>query len=342
MPQELRVGLIGCGAMGQGHADVWLRTPGARLAAAFDTLAERAEAVAARSGATPFGDLRAMLASGLIDAVSVATPSGLHADQGLAAAEAGLHVVCEKPLDLSIQKADRLIEACRMRGLALACVLQRRTFAGTQAVARAIHQGRMGRLLSCSASIKWWRSQDYYDAAGWRGTWALDCGVLANQAIHAIDHLCWMAGPVAEVEYACLGTVGHAMEAEDHALAVVRFEGGCRGVIEATTCCSPALCSRVEVYGQRGSASFDDAQVVSFGIDGADATAELPAEAAGLGGRAEPMAINMAGHEAIFADFVEALRDGRRPMVTGEDARAAVDVLNKIYRKAVPGQKLGM
>ena len=97
----------------------------------------------------------------------------------------------------------------------------------------------------------------------------------------------------------------------------------------------------VEVYGQRGSASFDDAQVVSFGIDGADAIAELPTETASLGGRAEPMAINMAGHEAIFADFVAAVRDGRPPMVTGEDARAAVDALNKIYRMAVPGQKLG-
>ena len=341
MPQELRVGLIGCGAMGQAHADIWLRTPGARLAAVFDTVAERAGDVAARCGATPFGDLAAMLASGLIDAVSIATPSGLHADQGLAAAEAGHHVVCEKPLDLSIGKADCLIHACRSRGLALACVLQRRTFAGTQAVTQAIHRGRMGRLLSCSASIKWWRSQEYYDAAGWRGTWALDCGVLANQAIHAIDHLCWMAGPVAEVEYACLGTVGHAMEAEDHALAVVRFESGCRGVIEATTCCSPPLCSRVEVYGTSGSASFDDARVVTFGVDGADCLREVPQEAAGLGGRADPMSISMMGHEALFADFVEAVRDGRKPLVSGDDARPGVDALNRIYRKAYPNQRLG-
>jgi predicted dehydrogenase len=341
MAQELRIGLIGCGAMGQGHATVWGRTPGARLAAVFDTARERSEAAAAQAGAAAFADLGAMLASGLIDAVDIATPSGLHADQGLAAADAGLHVICEKPLDLSIEKADRLIAACRSRRLTLACILQRRTYAGAGAVTRAIHQGRMGRLLSCCAYIKWWRSQEYYDAAGWRGTWAMDGGVLANQAIHAIDHLCWMAGPVAEVEYANLQAVGHDMEAEDHALAVVRFESGCRGVIEATTCCSPPLCSRVEVYGTSGSASFDDARVVTFGVDGADCLREVPQEAAGLGGRADPMSISMMGHEALFADFVEAVRDGRKPLVSGDDARPGVDALNRIYRKAYPNQRLG-
>jgi UDP-N-acetyl-2-amino-2-deoxyglucuronate dehydrogenase len=339
---ELRVGLIGCGVMGQGHADVWVRTPGARLSAVFDTAPERADRMARETGAAAYTDLPAMLASGRIDAVDVCTPSGLHADLGLAAAHAGVHVICEKPLDLSIDKADRMIEACRARGLTLACILQRRTYEGTQAVTRAVREGRMGRLLSCSAYVKWWRSQEYYASSAWRGTWALDGGVLANQAIHAIDHLCWMAGPVAEVEYAHIGTECHEIQAEDHAVAVVRFESGCRGVIEASTCCAPALSSRVEVFGTRGSASFDDARVVSFGIDGVDAAAGLPTEPVGLGGRADPMAISMHGHEVLFADFVAAIREGRKPMVSGDDARPGLDALCKIYRKARPDQKLGV
>lgn len=331
---DLRIGLMGCGAMGQGHAAVWLRTKGARLAAVCDADPARAQGLAGRAGASVYTGLEEMLGSGAVDAVDICTPSGLHADQGLMAACAGRHVLCEKPLDLNLDKADRLIAACKDRHLTLAVILQRRTYAGAQAVSAAAAEGRMGRLLSCSAYVKWWRSQDYYVSGGWRGTCALDGGVLANQAIHAIDQLCWLAGPVVEVEYARIGTECHRMECEDHALAVLRFQSGARGVVEASTCCSPPLCSRVEVFGTRGSASFDDAAVVAFGIDGADLTPSLPPEAARLGGRSDPMAISMVGHELLLADFVAAVRDGRKPLVSGEDARAGVDALDKIYKKA--------
>ena len=341
MDDSVRIGLIGCGAMGQGHADVWLKTPGARLSAVCDGDAARAEETARKVGGHPFTDLSALLASGLIDAVDICTPSGLHADQGLAAAERNLHVLCEKPLDLNVEKADRLIAACESRDLRLGCIFQRRTYRGAQQVAEWVRDGALGPLLGCSAYLKWYRAQGYYDSAGWRGTWALDGGVLANQGIHTLDHLCWLAGPVAEVEYAHISTAGHTMEAEDFALVVLRFESGARGVVEATTCCSPDLCSRIEVFGARGSVAFEDANVVKLGIDGEDRLPALEQEKERMGGGSVPMAISMRGHTVLLADFVAAIRERRDPLIPGRDARLSVDLLNKIYHKALPGQKIG-
>lgn len=330
----LRVGLVGCGAMGQGHLQVWQRTPGARVTAVCDAVLDRARATADAAGALAFDDLVEMCGSGAIDAVDICTPSGLHAEQGLVAARAGLHVLCEKPLDLDYGKALELVEECESRGLTLACIFQRRTYEWPRAVAEAVHSGEMGRVLSCSVDIKWWRPQSYYDSAGWRGTWRLDGGVLANQAVHALDHMVWTAGPVAEVEYAHIATECHAMEAEDLVIAVVRFVGGGRGVIEATTACNPPLCSRLELVCEHGAAAFDDATAVAFGVNGQDRLAAIHEPAERVGGRSEPMAISMRGHEVLLADFVEAAREGRPPIVDGRQALLSVDALRKIYEKA--------
>lgn len=341
MSNGLRIGVIGCGAMGQGHLDVWARTRNSTIAAVCDGSESRASEIGEKFGTRAFTDLDAMLDSGLLDAVDICTPSGLHADQGIAAARRGLHVLVEKPLDLNIAKVDRLIAECETRGLSLGCIFQRRTYAGARQVARMVHDGEFGDVLSCSAYLKWYRAQSYYDSAGWRGTWALDGGVLANQAIHAIDHLCWLAGPVAEVEYAHLSTT-HDMEAEDFAIAVLRFENGARGVIEATTCCSPDLCSRVELFGTKGSVAFEDATVVKLGLNGEDRLATIEQEGERIGGGSVPMAISMTGHAVLIQDFVDAVRDRRPPMVPAAEARMSVDALNKIYAKAVPGQKIGI
>ena len=130
-----------------------------------------------------------------------------------------------------------------------------------KAVRQAIVDGRMGRIISCSASVKWWRAHEYYEKDPWKGTWKLDGGAFANQGIHSLDLMVWMAGPVEEVEYAHLETIMHRIEAEDFGIAVVRFASGARGTIEITTCCRPDLATRLEIYGTRGSAAFGDARV---------------------------------------------------------------------------------
>jgi predicted dehydrogenase len=199
----------------------------------------------------------------------------------------------------------------------------------------------MGRILSCGISVKWWRSQDYYTKDAWKGTWMLDGGAFANQGIHSLDLMVWMAGPVEEVEYAHLDTMGHTMEAEDFGIAVVRFANGARGTIEVTTCCRPDLATRLEIYGTNGSAAFDDARVTHFGLGGQDMLPALSDLGTLTGGGSDPWAIDLSGHQTQIEDFYEALVEGHPPVVDGREARLSIDLLTRIYAKARPGLKLG-
>lgn len=334
MSASIGIGLVGCGAMGRTHAQVWEGIEEARIVAVCDSQAEAAARVAEGHGAIACADLGELLRVPGVDAVDICTPSGMHAAQVLAAARSGRHVLCEKPLGLRLDEVDAAIAEVERRGLRLGCVFQRRAFAAPRSVAQAVHAGHMGRLLLCSASVKWWRDQAYYDSSAWRGTWAMDGGVLANQAIHAIDHLCWLAGRVVEVEVAHLETAAHGMEAEDLALAVVRYESGALGVIEATTCSNPPLSSRVEVVGTRGSAAFDEAMLVRLGLDGVEQPLGAGADEGRLGGSGRAADISLHGHALLLRDFALAVRDGRPPMVDGHAARMSVEALALIYARA--------
>ena len=341
MREPLRVGLVGCGGMGNEHLNIIDRLPDARLIGVCDHREARARRMSAAHGVPCWLDYARFLREARPDVVHICSPSGLHGAQGIAAAEQGIHVLSEKPLDINLARVDALIAACDRHDVRLGCIFQRRMSRDAQIVQQAIADGRMGRILSCSASVKWWRSQTYYDKDDWRGTWALDGGALANQAIHSLDQMVWLAGRVEEVEYAYLSTRNHAMQAEDFALVVVRFAGGARGTIEATTCCLPDLATRLEIYGTNGSAALEDARVTRFGLDGRDLTATLAEPGLHTGGGSDPFAIGLAGHEAQIRDFYEAVRDHRSPLVDGREARAAVELLTKIYQKAFPDQKIG-
>lgn len=339
--EPLRVGLVGCGSMGREHLNIMARIPEAQIVGVCDHYEPGAQRVGAEKSIPYWTDVERFYDEAKPQAVHLCSPSGLHADQGIAAAERGIHVLSEKPLDLNLEKVDHLIALCDQKQVWLGCIFQRRMSHAMQTVQRAIAEGKMGRILACSVGIKWWRSQEYYDSSGWRGTWAMDGGTLANQAIHTLDQMVWMAGPVVEVEYAHLETKMHTIEVEDFALVVVRFENGARGTIEATTCCRPDLASRIEIYGTNGSAAFEDARVVRFGLDGQDMLPTLHDLGHLTGGGSDPMAISLAGHEAQIRDFYRAILDSRPPMVDGREARVSVDLLTKIYAKAFPGQPLG-
>jgi UDP-N-acetyl-2-amino-2-deoxyglucuronate dehydrogenase len=341
MSEPLRVGLVGCGGMGNEHLKIIDRIPGAQLIGVCDYREPRAHRMSVQHEVPFWLDFAQFLDEAKPQAVHICSPSGLHAEHGIAAAARGIHVLCEKPLDIDIAKVDRLIAACDANDVRLGCIFQRRMSRGAQIVREAIAEGRMGRLLSCSASVKWWRSQVYYDKDDWRGTWALDGGALSNQGIHSLDQMVWMAGPVAEVEYAHLETANHRIEAEDFALVVVRFENGARGTIEVTTCCSPDLATRLEVYGTNGSVALDDAKVVRFGLDGKDLLDTLEDKGSLTGGGSDPWAISLGGHEMQIKDFYQAIAEHRAPMVDGREGRLAVDLLTKIYARAFPDQKLG-
>src|SRR5918998_119056 len=352
--EKLRFGILGCGVIGPHHALAIAGLQSAKLVAVADVVPELAQELADEHGCSAYPGLEEMLSGVDLDAVCVCTPSGMHAEGAIAALEAGKHVVIEKPVDVTLEAADRLIEAQRTTGKGVAVVSQHRFDAATQAVHEALDRGRFGRLTSGSAEVRWWRSQSYYDSGGWRGTWELDGGgVLVNQAIHSIDLLQWLMGEVVEVT-AHTGLLAHErIEVEDTAVAILKFEGGALGTILATTAAFPGLTTRIAVHGDRGSAIIDDdilsyfhaagegQEGEAYGAGGGENQAEQVMEqygeaATGAGAGADPGRLSMAHREQI-QDFVEALREAREPLVNLEEGRKPLAIIQGIYASARTG-----
>ncbi len=332
--RKVRIGLVGCGVIGNMHLEIWAKQENVSIVAVCDIVPEKAQKAAEQYGAKAYTEMADMLAVEDLDAVDICTWSGIHAEQGIMAIEAGLHTLVEKPIDLDLDRIDKLIDLADQKNKLLACIFQYRFSPEIRRANELIKDGKLGKIISCSTYVKWWRSQAYYDADAWRGTWRYDGGVLSNQAIHSIDQLCWMAGPIAEVEFARVETAMHKMEAEDFATAVVRFESGATGVIEATTCAYPGFGQRTEIFGDKGSASFDSNKVVSFNINGEEIDLSSAKDDSEGDGRSDPKAIGLAGHEAQMVEFVNCILNGGKPTVDGREARIAVDALTKIYKKA--------
>ncbi len=352
--EKLRFGILGCGVIGPHHARAISGLESAELVAVADVVPELAEELAGEYGCSYYASLEQMLSGVELDAVCVCTPSGMHAEGALAALEAGKDVVIEKPVDVTLNAADLLIEAQRATGRRVAVVSQHRFDSATRAVHEALTRGEFGRLTSGSAEVRWWRSQSYYDSGGWRGTWELDGGgVLINQAIHSIDLLQWLMGPVLEVT-AYTGLLAHErIEVEDTAVAILKFANGTLGTIVATTAAYPGLTARIAVHGDRGSAVIDDDELTYFHVAGegqeGDAYGagggENQAEQVmarygevgpGSGAGADPGSLSMAHRDQIL-DFVEAVRGGREPLVNLQEGRKPLAIIQGIYESARTG-----
>jgi UDP-N-acetyl-2-amino-2-deoxyglucuronate dehydrogenase len=320
------------------HAEAIAALPAARLAAVTDVVPERAASLAGEFGCAAEPDLDALLARDDIDVVSVCVPSGLHAAVGVRAAQAGKHLVVEKPIEVTLAAADRLIGAARAAGVAMTVISQHRFDRGLVELRRLLDGGALGRLVLGEASTKWYRSQGYYDSAAWRGTWGLDGGSLMNQGIHYVDLLLWCMGPVTEVTALC-ATQTHQVEVEDTALAAVRFSSGAVGTIVASTAVFPGFAQRLEITGTAGTVVVEDGLIVrrAFG-------AELPELAESDHNENAPSpsathaALDSASHAAHIADLLAAIDAGRPPSVTAESGRAALEVVCAVYQSAREGR----
>jgi len=333
--KPINFALLGCGRIARKHVDALRAIPGARLAAVCDIRREAAERIAGRdSGIRIFDDLDAMLADREgIDVVSILTPSGLHAEHAVRVARAGRHVVVEKPMALRVTDADVMIEACDQAGVKLFVVKQNRYNVAVQHVRRALEAGRFGRLVLGTVRVRWCRRQDYYDLDPWRGTWALDGGVFANQASHHVDLLQWMLGPVASV-FAQTQRYLVNIEAEDTGVAVLTFRSGALGVIEATTATRPAdLEGSLTIMGESGVAevggfAVNEMRVWQF--------AERRPEDAAILAQAKEMPENVYGfgHAAFLTNVVKALSESGRALVDGLEGRKSVELICAIYESA--------
>ena len=339
-------GIVGCGMISQFHAKAIAEVAGTKLIACYDRRAESATTFAKETGCTPYDDLDAMLADPKVDIVTICTPSGAHMEPAVAAANAGKHVIVEKPLEITLTRCDKIINACKKNNVTLSTILPSRFHKSSQMLKAAVDAGKFGTLTLGDSYVKWFRTQEYYDSGAWRGTWALDGGgALMNQAIHSVDLLIWLMGPVAELS-AKTATLAHErIEVEDVATASLRFENGALGVIEATTAAFPGALKKIELHGSHGSATIEEEDIKSWEFAKMTAkdkkiAAEFGSVTETGGGAADPSAIGHAAHAAQFRDVVKAIKKGTAPSIDGAEGRRSVEVILAIYKAAETGKSL--
>ena len=337
-------GIIGCGMIAGFHAKA-IQAAGGTLVACFDTRAEAADRLAGQyQGCKPYYDLNALLADKNIDIVTIGTPSGAHLEPAVAAAEAGKHVIVEKPLEITLERCGKIIVACTNNNVKLATIFHSRFHDSSLTLKSAIDSGRFGRLTLGDAIVKWYRTQEYYDSGAWRGTWEMDGGgALMNQAIHTIDLLTWLMGPVAEVTAHTALLAHERIDVEDTAAATLKFANGALGTIVGTTASYPGYLKRVEISGSKGSAILEEEDIIRW-----DFAEPLPSDTAvlkamanrksGGGGAADPAAISYAGHAKLFANMIAAI-DGKETLVVdGHEGCRSVEIILAIYKSAKTGQ----
>ena len=333
--------------IGQFHARAIGAMADGELHSVFGLRAENTEKMANEFGCKAFTSLEDFLADPELEVVTIATPSGSHRDPAIAALNAGKHVICEKPLEITTERIDEMIAAANASGKTLSAILNRRFQPAIQAFKKASDEGRFGKMTSASAYIKWWRTQEYYDSGAWRGTWALDGGgALMNQGVHTVDQLIHVAGPVVAVTASTALLAHERIEVEDACVAILEFANGARGVLEASTCCwsSTGHPAEVQVCGTKGSVFLADEAFRVWDFAEAkeeDATIRetlMQGAAKGLGAN-DPAAINYEGHRRNFQEVVEAIREGRKCAVDASEARKAVAVINAVYQSAREGGK---
>lgn len=325
--------LVGCGRIAVRHADLLAsgQIAGARLAAVCDVKPERAAAFGERYGVPHFTDMHAMVQAEdrRIDVLSILTESGKHAAHCLALAPYGKHIVVEKPMALTLDDADTMIHACDAAGVKLFVVKQNRYNLPVQAARKALLDGRFGRLVMGTVRVRWCRTQAYYDQDPWRGTWALDGGVFANQASHHIDLLEWFLGEPLSV-FARARTALVDIEAEDTGVAVITFRNGALGIVEATTATRPVdLEGSLSILGETGTV-----EIAGFAVNEvrtwAFAREEANDEGIRRGGEAPPNVYGF-GHRAYLNNVVDAIANGGPSLVDGLEGRKSLELISGIY-----------
>jgi len=334
------IALVGAGNIARVHAAAIAEIPNARVVGVCDKLEPACRAFSKAMGGIDWTcDPDKLLARDDVHIVNVCTPSGTHADLAVKAARAGKHLIVEKPLDVTLKQADRIIAAAAENKVKLTGIFPYRFKKGVHKAREAIVQGRLGRLVLADAYVKWYRSQQYY--RGWHGTWALDGGgALINQSIHNIDLLQWLAGPVDSI-FGHIATLGHEMEAEDTASAVLTFESGAMGVIQGATSCWPGDLARAEFHGTQGTIILEEGRIKVWKL--ADSTPQEEQAMTSLetqDGHAfdDPTAISRTAHRQQIKDMIEAIEQDREPRVTGPQARKAIEIIRAIYLSAQRGK----
>jgi UDP-N-acetyl-2-amino-2-deoxyglucuronate dehydrogenase len=323
------VGVVGAGSIGRMHIRAF-QDLGVRVAAVSSRRADQAALVAREEGCEFTTDPEELVRRPDLELVTITTSSGSHARLALAAIAAGKHVVIEKPMAMNAAEGRQIIDAAAAKGVLLSVISQRRFEPVHQIVKGAVAAGALGRLLLVEARCPYYRSQEYYDSADWRGTIAEDGGALMNQSIHSVDLMLWLGGPAREV-VGRIATQTHRIEAEDLAVAIVTFASGALGTISASTSIRPGFLPALDLFGERGSIRLEGANVTHWSVPDVETPVPSGPTSAGV---TNPQLASHEHHRTQLADILAALEEGRAPAVTGQDGLRAVELVDGVYQSA--------
>jgi UDP-N-acetyl-2-amino-2-deoxyglucuronate dehydrogenase len=337
----IHVGILGGGNISDTHARAASEVQGVKVGAVAGPNTGKVRRLAERHGASAYADDESFLRHRPMDIVLIGSPSGLHAAQGIAAARHGLHVLTEKPIDVTVARGDELVAECEKAGKKLGVFFQDRFTRDFVALKGAIDEGALGRPLLASARVKWWRPPEYYSQSRWRGTPELDGGgALINQGIHTVDLLLWLLGDVRRV-WARSATALHAIEAEDTLVATLELASGALATFEATTAAYPGYPRRVELTGTEGTVVIEHDRVLSADLRAP--RADLAGSEAGKTESARsPVVSDVRGHKAALEDFLRAIRDDGEPRCSGREGLRSLAVVEALYRSARTQQPVSL
>ena len=337
--------IVGTGAIAGIHAQAIQAIENAVLLGAYSLTKSKAEAFAQENNCRSFDSLEDLLNIEGLDIVYICTPSGAHLDPALKAIEAGKHCLIEKPLEVTLERSDKIITAAKAKNVKIAVVFPTRFYPASQQLKQVIDQGRFEKPALASAYVKWNRTDAYYQSNAWRGTWQLDGGgALMNQAIHSVDMLQWCMGPVESV-MAMSGNIKHTgIEVEDTLVALLRFESGAMGTLECSTAVYPGSFKRLEIMGTGGTVVIEDNDFQQWQFEKGqeqDSTVNVSKSAdPSKGGFADPKAISYLGHQKQMEDLIEAIKRGGTPLIDGIEGRKSVEIVLAIYKSAETGQRV--
>ncbi len=336
----IRFGVIGCGSIGAWHCIAIQEAAGAELAGVADAFPASAKKFSERFGVPAYESVDDMLHDPKIDCITICTPSGLHADLAVSAANAGKHVLVEKPMALTSEDADRIIEAGDRNHVKIGVVFQARMKDSTKMLKSIVDSGRLGRMVTADIFMKYYRSPEYYLAGGWRGTWKMDGGgALMNQGIHSVDLLQYLAGPVKSV-YGVARTLVHKIEVEDTVVATVEFASGALGLIQATTAIHPGYPRRLSISGTNGTVSISDDYFVQWDIRDYPKPENIQLGALASNGASDPMDFSTEGHRHHIEDMVDAIVNDHDPVVTAREGAKPIRLIRAIYESSQKGCRI--
>jgi len=334
---KYRIGILGGGNISDSHLRAAMEIPELEIAGICGPNPEKVNALAEKSGAPAFGDEAEFFGTCPMDIVAIGSPSGLHASQGIAAAAKGIHVITEKPIDITVDRADRLIEACDRAGVKLGVFFQDRLCQGARDLRNLLENGTLGRPILATAHVKWYRNPEYYSGSKWRGTWSLDGGgAVMNQGIHTLDLLIWLLGKPRRV-FSFTRTLLHRIETEDTAVAVIEFESGALATYEASTSAYPGQPRKIFLTGSRGTATLNHDALAEVSLLESEESGSFAQANPDVENTSSPVVSDASGHRRVIEDFLEAIRCDRPPMCDGRDARRSVELVRAIYESSRTG-----